>query len=421
MKQLGVGLIFCVSLLAGCSMNRPINHRELVHMKSNTLSNEAYLADFLDKLYALETNGEHEMLQLRVLHIGDSHIQMGYLSNSIREGMQAEFGGSELGYFFPYKLTGGYNPAGISLSTNSEWKSATNSKPDSTIVVGITGATAVTVDSISNIDFAFKGREKIKTVSIYHQPLGNKFEIRCEGAQIVTSETENNTAYTAITLPAEESEMKVEIVKVKAGDHHLSIYGVSMNQLITKGIDYNTFGVSGNQYQFFKEINPLFKAQLKDFQPDLMIISLGSNDAYRKDLDSLEYQEMVVQFVKTLREISPKTDFILTSPPDTKYKNERPSSENTILNSIRQASILMHTAEWDFNTIMGGKESNPKWQKMNLANKDGLHLTEGGYEVQGALFNVALAKALKNKYPKSAWLTKTKEEYQNEILKVRGF
>lgn len=421
MKYLGIGLIFIFHLLGGCSMNSPKNKRELIQLNSNVVLNEIHLSNLLARLNNLENNSETDTVPLRILHIGDSHVQMGYFSSAIRNGMQAEFGGSELGMFFPYKLCGGYNPAGIDISTSSQWKCATNSKRDSTIEVGITGATAQTMDSISQIQFAFKGFTKIKTVSIYHQILNNQFEFRCEGALIQTLETSNQTAYTTITLPEEATEIKVEIVKLHAGEDHLSIYGVSMNQFPAKGIDLQSYGVSGNQYQFYADLSTLFEAQLKDLKPELIIISLGSNDAYRKDVDSTQYQKLIVDFVKSVKKIVPKTSILITYPPDTKFKNERPASEITILSSIQKATQQTHIAAWDFHTIMGGFNSNPSWQKVSLANEDGLHLTNEGYQIEGALLNIALAKALKNKYPNSSWLEKTKETYQNEISKWKLF
>jgi hypothetical protein len=420
MKYPFLGLTFIFLLLVGCSINTPKNKPELIQMNTNLVSNENQLASLLQKLNDLQ-NKKENMLPVRILQIGDSHVQMGHFSNAIREGMQKEFGGSELGYFFPYILSGGYNPAGISVSTDSNWKSATNSKPDSTLQVGVTGATVQTIDSISNINFAFKGRAKIKTVSIYHQNLRNQFSIRCDGAEINTIVSSNYTEFTTITLPEEASEIKVEIIKLNVGKGNLSLYGVSMNQLKSEGIDFYAFGVSGNQYQFFTTLSPLFKAQVKDLYPDLIIISLGSNDAYRKDIDSVQYKRTMTHLIASLREISPKSAFLITSPPDTKYKNERPNSENTVLNSIRHTTKIMNISEWDFHSIMGGIESNPAWQKLDLANKDGLHLTNEGYQIEGALFNIALAKALKNKYPTNSWLEKTVETYQNQVSKVKGF
>ncbi len=421
MKRFGTGLILFSLLFTGCGMNLPKNKRVFIEMNSNVISNELYLSTILDRLNQLENQSNLDTDPLCILHLGDSHVQMGHFTNAIRNGMQAEFGGSELGIFFPYALCDGYNPAEIDIRSNATWKCATNSRPDSSIQVGITGATAQTTDSISQIQFAFKGNKKLKTVSVYHQNLANQFEIRCEGALIQTHSNGRQTAFTIIALAEEAAEIQIEIIKLTADDKHFSLYGVSMNQLPSEGIDYHAFGVSGNQYPFYADLSPLFEAQLRDLNPDLIILSLGSNDAYRKGIDSIHYQQLITAFITTIQGIAPKISLIITSPPDTKYKNQRPASENIILNSIRQASQLTQISTWDFHTLMGGFESNPQWQKMNLANKDGLHLTDEGYQLEGKLFNIALAKALKNKYPSSTWLEKSEKEYQNQILKAKLF
>jgi lysophospholipase L1-like esterase len=195
----------------------------------------------------------------------------------------------------------------------------------------------------------------------------------------------------------------------KKGSNPFVLYGLSVNSEISKGINYNTFGVSGGQYKFLAENAPRMVEQMEAFKPDLLIISLGTNDAYLKDLTAESFTQMLTNLIQSLKKVSTKTEFILTTPPDTEFNKSKPISREIVIQGILNAGKSAHCAVWNFNEAMGGENTFKKWQKMKLANKDGLHFNPSGYYLQGQLFSVALAKAMEKQFPGNGWLPETEK------------
>ena len=68
---------------------------------NNVISNEKALVTIFDKLYQLEENQDRKV---RIVHIGDSHIQADIFTAKIRYRMQQYFGNAGFGFTFPYSL-----------------------------------------------------------------------------------------------------------------------------------------------------------------------------------------------------------------------------------------------------------------------------------------------------------------------------
>lgn len=403
-----------------CSMNLPKKPKAktsaLADLQTDQLLHAERIEMFLMKLHQLQASKGDS--SLRILHIGDSHIQMGYFSGEIRNTLQQQFGGQGIGIFFPNSLCSGFNPLGLDISSPSNWQCEKITSAEPIMPLGITGMGMKTDDAVSTINVSFKGKkEKVKTFTIFHANLDQTHEISCENADIVTKKFSETSSMTVVTMHT-EVETAVLQFKTKSGTKEsLMIYGLSVNSPANHGIDYSTFGVSGGQYKYFTKNTPLLSEQVAAFKPDLMIISLGSNDSYDKNLTMEGYKTMLRDFIIKLRKASPKTEFILTTPPDTKYKDSKPVSGHIVQQSILEIGAQANCAVWDFYSVMGGYGSLKKWRKENLGNKDGLHLTSEGYYLQGQLFNLALARALEQKYPGSGWVGKA-EQVVYKTLKI---
>lgn len=415
MKYNLAGAFLLMFLFFQCSMNFP-HKKPLIHLKENQFIGSQNLSDFLMKLDLLQSG---KTQSVRIIHIGDSHIQMGYFSGEIRKDLQAKFSGTGIGFFFPNSLCGGYNPIGLKITSTSKWECDKITNLTSKFPIGITGLAMQPQDSVSNIHFAFSGREQVKTFAIFHQDLHNDFEFKCENAVITTKIFSENACITTFTLQEEISEAVVEIIQKNTIAPKTSIYAVSVNSPENEGINYNTFGVSGGQYKYFSRNAPLLIEQITALQPDLVIISLGSNDSYAKGIDKNQYREMVISFVRSMKAILPNTNFILTTPPDTEYDNQLPVSGNIVYTSILEAGKSTGCTVWDFYKTMGGLYTNKKWKELHLANKDGLHLTTQGYYLQGALFNYALSKAYEEKFNDKAWHNATEKVLNRNITSVK--
>lgn len=404
-----------------CSMNLPKRPAARVQLQSNELANlevdqmikPERIEMFLMKLNHLRQSKGDSLL--KIIHIGDSHIQMGYFSGEIRNTLQARFGGEGIGFFFPNSLCSGYNPLGLDISSPNNWQCDKITNPEPLTPLGIVGMSLTTSDAVSAINVAFKNKkEKVRQFTVFHANLDGTHTISCQNATIVTQPFSEKSSMTTVTMLEETEEAIIQFMSRQGVETPLVIYGLSVNSPAKHGIAYNTFGVSGGQYKYFDKNTPLLFEQMAAFKPDLMIISLGSNDSYDKTLTAEGYKNMLREFIVKLRKASPKTEFILTTPPDTRFKDSKPVSGTIVNQAIIEIGIQANCAVWDFYKVMGGYGSVKQWRKKKLGNKDGLHLTADGYYLQGELFSLALARAMEQKYPGTGWV----EEAEGALAKV---
>jgi lysophospholipase L1-like esterase len=387
----------------------------VIDLEKDYISNPEYLESFFSKLHYLQqTQGDSVV---KILHLGDSHTQMGYFPGEVRDALQARYGGKGIGIFFPNSLCFGYNPIGLDISSKTQWECEKVLNLKSNIPLGIVGLAMRSADSVCVINIAFKDKKKVvEEFTVFHETLGEEIEVFCSDGKVNTFSFSANSAMTKVVLNQPKTETEIYFRRKKAGNPFV-LYGLSVNSEISKGINYNTFGVSGGQYKFLAENAPRMVEQMEAFKPDLLIISLGTNDAYLKDLTAESFTQMLTNLIQSLKKVSPKTEFILTTPPDTEFNKNKPVSREIVIQGILNAGKSAHCAVWNFNEAMGGENTFKKWQKLKLASKDGLHFNTEGYYLQGQLFNVALAKAMEKQFPGNGWLPETEKVVLKTLYK----
>lgn len=422
-KKTPMKLLFVISvLLLIFSFQRNANlpfvqlKSELViDLEKDYIANPEFIESFLSKLSFLQNNSGDSIV--KIIHMGDSHTQMGYFPGEVRDALQARFGGKGIGLFFPNSLCFGYNPIGLDISSKTQWECEKVLNLTSNIPLGIVGLAMRSSDSVCALNIAFRDKKTlVAEFTVFHQNLGEEIAVVCEEGIAVTTSLSSKSAMTKVQLTQPTAAASIYFKRKKESKPFV-LYALSVNSEISKGINYNTFGVSGGQYKFLAENAPLMMEQMEAFKPDLVIISLGTNDAYVKDVTLESYSNMLVKFIQGLQKVSPKTEFILTTPPDTEYRNHKPVSRKIVIESILQAGKVAHCAVWNFNEAMGGENTFKQWQKMKLANNDGLHFNPEGYYLQGQLFNVALAKSMEKKYPGNGWLPETEKVVLQTLFK----
>jgi len=415
-------ILFLLSILTIFSFQSNIKPRYfqsktrlVIDLEKDYISNPEYLRSFFSKLHYLQENQGDSVV--RILHLGDSHTQMGYFPGEVRDALQTRYGGKGIGIFFPNSLCFGYNPIGLDISSKTQWECEKVLNLKSNIPLGIVGLAMRSSDSVCALNIAFKDKKKIvEEFTVFHENLGEEMEVFCTDGKVSTYLFSANSAMTKVVLNQPTAETAIYFRR-KKGSNPFVLYGLSVNSEISKGINYNTFGVSGGQYRFLAENAPLMVEQMEAFKPDLLIISLGTNDAYLKDLTAEGFTQMLTNLIQSLKKVSPKTEFILTTPPDTEFNKNKPVSREIVMQGILNAGKSTRCAVWNFNEAMGGENTFKNWQKLKLANKDGLHFNPAGYYLQGQLFNVALAKAMEKQFPGNGWLPETEKVVLKTLYK----
>lgn len=150
------------------------------------------------------------------------------------------------------------------------------------------------------------------------------------------------------------------------------------------GIVYNTIGVNGAKMSDYNKY-PLFFKQLPLLEPDLIILSFGTNESYGK-LSDTEYTYELAEFVNNIKKRNSKAVILVMTPPPSLFPRRR---TNPYVESYSTALMgLTNLPVWDLFTRMGGESGiRPRGEYSKMIARDNVHYTTQGYEAQGQLFS----------------------------------
>lgn len=461
------------------SNNHLIGNYPFIRYDLNNIDNELQgIKRFYRKLKELE-NGQ--IRRVRVVHIGDSHIQADYFPGTVRKALQMSFGVAGRGLVFPYRVAGTNTPSDIYSYSNISWESKRIVYPDKPLPIGISGITIRTnyPEFLLKLDIK-ENREGINNdfnkVVIFHDkgehcfdyqvgisdeatvmptagPIasptyhiikkgesitliarqygctaeqirmwnnlegdiiyaGQKLKIKPGGTTSVAGkinkgnrgfkdwiyiDNKSTQSYgspfkTTLWLAKPVNSLSLWGVRRNNKQRSTTVYGVMLENTSQKGVLYHMVGVNGATYAHYLQAEYFFE-QLTELRPDLVIVSLGTNDALNNAYNSRTLEDNISTFVARLNKHVPGADILLTTPADAlrgdMSSNRRMEAAASV---IRKTAIANGISYWNFFDVMGGAGAMRDWYSNGLAQRDRLHLTMKGYQLQGNLLHDALIK-----------------------------
>ncbi len=403
-------LLFIASYLLICSqtlMSQTLDSTayasySFLDKKYNTLENDTSLWAFYERLYQLK---ELKLGRVNIVHIGDSHIQADFFSGSVRQKLQLKFGNGGRGLIFPYRVAKSNEPASYKSASSTDWNAKRNVFLDNPMPIGISGFTMETTDSLAEINLAVKDQPGLgysfSKITLFHEKGLNNYditvcdELNCEQGEFKSTDLTSNPFASKLVL---SKPMEQFILRNKrtdsANQNSTRIYGLLLEN-DSSGILYNTIGVNGAEFRHFN-MSKYFLQQFSYLDPDLVIISLGTNEAFSENFNKVEFGKNIDTLVMNIQQANPNTAFVITTPGDAYRKARKGIVKNPDVKAARLTIInycLQHQlAYWDWYEIMGGYGSINNWFLNNMAQKDKIHLNSKGYLIQGDLLYLAFLK-----------------------------
>ncbi len=368
----------------------------------NKIQNDSVsLLLFYQKLYQLE---KEKQGRLNIVHIGDSHIQADGLSGVVRQKMQLKFGNAGRGFIFPYRLAKSNEPGSYKSSSSKIWEYKRNVFVDKPLPIGIGGYTIESKDSIAEINLVLKDQLGLgyafTKFTLFHEKEYENFDIticddlNCERGVFQSSKKSNNPFVSEITF---DKPIKQIVLKNKCSDtvcqKSTRIYGMLVEN-DSSGVLYNMIGVNGAEYRHYN-VSKYFTEQLNYLKPELVIVSLGTNEAFAGSFNKEIFYKQIDSMVNSIRIKNPNAMFILSTPSDSYKKSKNGRIKNPFVKDAQETIIkyaLEHNlAYWDLLSIMGGWGSMQNWYLKQLSARDKVHFTSKGYQIQGdLLFNAIM-------------------------------
>ena len=354
----------------------------------------------LQKVYKNKTknNSSSKDSIFTIIHIGDSHIQGDYFSGQIRKQLQYYFGNGGRGVLFPYALAKSFGPRGAILKTNKKWIGEKTLTPDLSNKLGFIGYAAFTNDSNASIALNFTENfegSPFKRINIWHSSDSESYAFKLNNEFKFLENKLNPSGWGISSFYSNTSTNTFSLFPFKTNtkQNHFGFYGFELISDIKYGVNYHHCGVVGAQFTHLINNAPWSIEQIAHLNPDLIIFSFGTNEAYNKDLDTSFYKSSIIKFMQDLEIASPKTAFIFTTAPDTRSQNRIPSNQIIVNNILKRIATNGNYSIFDLNEAMGGWGSIYTWYNKGLTLKDKLHFTEQGYSLQGNLFTLSLLEA----------------------------
>ncbi len=367
-----------------------------------TDKNEIYIPSktsfklFFDKLKKLQS-GEKE--KVHILHIGDSHIQADIFSGRVRQRFADDyrFGIGARGFLFPYRLAKSNNPEDFQVLYTGSWEGKRCALPSEYSRWGLAGVTAQTRDvnaTFSIIPNIKSVQNEIIRVKVFY-PSADSYSFHIvlipeEDNQIVSQLRTSD--FVEFTLAQPQQKVKFALQKTSPIQNNFLLQGISLENN-DQGVIYSASGVNGAKVSSYIRC-VAFERNLQALKPDLVIISLGTNDAFFDDFNPATFKSNYRYLIDKIRKVAPHAGILLTTPGDSYRRRRYPNPDMQVaVNKIVEIGRELGVAVWNFYEVMGGFRSVELWQRHLLYQNDYVHLTHQGYILQGDLLYEAFDKA----------------------------
>jgi lysophospholipase L1-like esterase len=403
MKKIILINIFILNGLFCNSQDTPyktINY-DFINLQQNQIQffgkSKIYFTEICSNLNNLIIRGEG---QLKVLQIGDSHIQADYFSGQMRENLQSFALGikGSRGFIFPYNVASTNNPDNYKVKYTGKWEHRRNITESENCDLGITGISVTTYEPdatiriiLNNHNFPFQDFNKVR---IYHNNSDTVFNIVLSENQIIDNHYKTND-YSEFITENHFDTLNILLQKTDSLQKCFTLYGIELSN-DDPGVIYSAVGINGAEINSFLKCN-LLESQLKTLNLQWIIISLGTNDAYSANFNSDIFENNLNVLIDRIETALPDIFILLTTPPDS-YRRKRYPNPNMLLASkiIQKVAKEKDCAVWNLHEVMGGFTSIKKWMKAGLAASDKVHFSRAGYALQGDLLFNAFLNAYDN-------------------------
>lgn len=322
-----------------------------------------------------------------IFHIGDSHLQMGNFSTGISKQFKANDIELEEGWILPKGVFKNLVNKQVEIHFSGKIQAESTNDEQPNLPLGITGRSFSLLNPNTKIKITSKSEAGISTVEFLHQTDDQPI-FKAKGAKIEIKLLSDRWCITKLIFNEQQPSVSFQIRNRKY--KHVTFSGMRINYR-PKGIHYSNFGVSGLTFRECIRAKEI-ASQMAVLKPDLLVISLGTNDSYVNALVQDTFRYQLRFFCEQLKKFNPETEILFMTAPYTSYKGSPPSKLTMVNEEIRLLCKEQEIALWDWEKVIGGDLLFKNWQTQYLVTKDQLHFSNEGYMLIGKLFAEALLK-----------------------------
>lgn len=337
---------------------------------------------------------------LRIMHIGGSHVQAGTLTRRLRNdflSLRPALDGGR-GLVFPFSAAHTNNPSSFTTSYEGSWKVTKNVQREPDHRLGLTGIALSASDDKASVMITTVARDpepqdptfRFNDVRVLgYSSAGERVPVvvLAKGDTLSGCNVEDSTW--SFALPALTDSVRV----ATKGKGEFTLTGIFLDNPFP-GFTVTGIGVNGASLGSCAKCPDLLN-DLSLVNPDLVIFAVGINDATAANFSVDEFVGRYKELVSQVRSVNPDCALLFVSNNDSFRRIRRKGYVVNANGQLAEQAFLRLGKEcgagvWNLFDIMGGLGSMRKWEEAGLAKRDKIHFTEAGYELVGDLLFNAL-------------------------------
>jgi lysophospholipase L1-like esterase len=357
---------------------------------------KSILHAFFDALESVEEQGSF----LRILHYGDSQIEMDRITGYVREQLQQRFGGSGPGlqpavqvipstairqissgnwqryacWGMDQSLRAAHRRYGVMLNFSEYQESAS-------VTFNVSNQAYERARLISKVRVLIGNLESTAQVSLStnNKGYGSK---KAEPGGMQLLEWELDTFPKSITLQF-------------SGGGSPEVYGIALDGKSGVAVDNMPMrGCSGTI--FTRADSALLKKSFELLNVKLLILQFGGNmmPSINGEKSAMEYGEKFYEQIAWLKSLKKDLSVIVIGLADMSKRIDGKMQSyphiEIVRDALKKATFDANGAYWDMLEVMGGVNSMPSWVEQGLAGGDYIHFTTKGAQKIAELFFEAL-------------------------------
>ena len=339
--------------------------------------------------------------QINVVHIGGSHVQADMWSMQLRHRLQTMAPGIRAGrgFIFPYNMAKSNNPYWYEPVYTGKWSAVRNVHLADSSTLGLSGISVTTRDSVTTLKVSFRGDVysgyTFNRVKVLHRQ-DSSFTVTAwspDSTLFIERENEPDLQATTFSFSRYTDTLHLKFTRMDSTQALFTLNGLLLES-DDPGIFLHASGVNGASTASWLRCQR-FSEDLALVHPDLVILSIGINDAHDPDFKASRFKANYEQIIQRIRVASPGCAILLTTNTDSFIKRR---TANKRAEDVRQVMLELSqeqgVAVWDALGVMGGVGSIRSWEGVGLAKRDRIHLTREGYALLGDLLYDALMEDL---------------------------
>lgn len=334
---------------------------------------------------------------LFVLHLGDSHIQPGGMTIPLSEAVHSVYGNAGYGLAFPYQVAKTNGHDGYQTKSNANWEVSKIIQSKKEYPVGISGYTIHTKDINAKITWEFDSLNydhQVQRIELFHaniQDSNYQYQIISEfGEYAKLMRQLSDPCHSVFTLEKPTFIFQLLHEKIYPFQKSSTLFGVKVANG-SHGSIVSAIGVNGATYKQYSE-SVEFRNQLEKLQPDVVVISLGTNEAFQfGDFDDTTFFDQSLNLIQMISSLESQPVIVLTTPPavsKVQYKNNKSYfTPNPLVPRVRAVimdiGFRLDIPIYDLYSFMGGEDSMKNWAQLGMTDKKRIHFSPKGYRILG--------------------------------------